>query len=258
MDLSNKQLNAIYMWINTIPFSRHRKNIARDFSDGVLIAEILKVYLPQLVDLHNYYNTCSIRQKINNFDTLNRKILRKLNYNISSALINDIVHCKELAVESLLNELQYVISDYRENNMNKFRKCIDYANTTTMSVDNSMINNSFQSNSHYNSSNGNDTDNNKYSEGNNNMTMTHSTIHQSKEAINTSSIRSMTCVNKNESALVSNSKSMVSIDEEILLEKERVIIEQQEVIEILKLKVARLEEMIMIKDRSIAINSTMK
>lgn len=42
-ELSENELTEIFNWIDEIPLSRVKKNIARDFSDGVLTAEV--VYL---------------------------------------------------------------------------------------------------------------------------------------------------------------------------------------------------------------------
>ena len=59
----------IYNWVDEIPLSRPKRNIARDFSDGgkyiipqpksnypliVLVAEIVKHFVPHIVELHNY------------------------------------------------------------------------------------------------------------------------------------------------------------------------------------------------------------
>ena len=33
-DLSEEELQALYCWIDEIPLTRQKKNIARDFSDG--------------------------------------------------------------------------------------------------------------------------------------------------------------------------------------------------------------------------------
>ena len=38
--LSDEQLDKLYTWIDSIPLSRPKKNIARDFSDGCLVAEV--------------------------------------------------------------------------------------------------------------------------------------------------------------------------------------------------------------------------
>ena len=47
---------AMYEWVDSIPLSCKKKNFARDFSNGVLLAEIIKYYRPKLVHLHNYQN----------------------------------------------------------------------------------------------------------------------------------------------------------------------------------------------------------
>lgn len=39
--LNEDELNEIYSWVDSMPLSRPKKNIARDFSDGVLMAEIV-------------------------------------------------------------------------------------------------------------------------------------------------------------------------------------------------------------------------
>lgn len=61
----------IYEWIDKIPLSRKKRNIARDFSDGVLLAEVIKHYLPKMVDIHNYSYSTSTNQKSYNWQTLN-------------------------------------------------------------------------------------------------------------------------------------------------------------------------------------------
>ena len=38
--LTDEQLRAIYSWIDAIPLSRPKRNICRDFSDGVMLAEV--------------------------------------------------------------------------------------------------------------------------------------------------------------------------------------------------------------------------
>ena len=59
-------LMYIYEWVDSIQLSRPKKNIARDFCDCVLVAEIIKHYLPRLVDLHNYPSASSTMQKTTN------------------------------------------------------------------------------------------------------------------------------------------------------------------------------------------------
>jgi hypothetical protein len=70
--LTEEELNEIYTWVDEIPLSRPKKNIARDFSDGVLMAEISAQYIPKFVELHNYSAAHSMQQKLYNWNTLNR------------------------------------------------------------------------------------------------------------------------------------------------------------------------------------------
>ena len=76
--LTEEDLQIVYNWVDEIPLSRPKRNISRDFSDGVLLAEIVKHFLPKLVDLHNYSAAHSLSQKTYNWNTLNVKVLKKI------------------------------------------------------------------------------------------------------------------------------------------------------------------------------------
>ena len=41
-DNEDNQLMYIYEWVDSIPLSRQKKNISRDFNDAVLLAEMIK------------------------------------------------------------------------------------------------------------------------------------------------------------------------------------------------------------------------
>lgn len=112
--LSDEQLRALYAWIDAIPLSRPKKNMARDFSDGVMLAEVVAAYFPNLVELHNYTAAHSIKQKVYNFETLNQKVLRKLGFLLTRATIEDLVNCRPLAIETVLNSLQLKMAKYKE------------------------------------------------------------------------------------------------------------------------------------------------
>lgn len=72
--LSEEELTQIYDWVDQIPLSRPKKNIARDFSDGVLLVEIVAHYVPRIVELHNYSAANSKTQKLYNWNTMNRRL----------------------------------------------------------------------------------------------------------------------------------------------------------------------------------------
>ena len=70
-DLTEEELQVLYAWIDEIPLSRQKRNITRDFSDGVMAAEVVHHFLPSLVDLHNYSPANATQQKLDNWRTLN-------------------------------------------------------------------------------------------------------------------------------------------------------------------------------------------
>jgi hypothetical protein len=42
---SEEDIQDLYAWVDTVPLSRPKRNIARDFSDGVLMAETVWISL---------------------------------------------------------------------------------------------------------------------------------------------------------------------------------------------------------------------
>lgn len=104
------ELEAILKWIDSFTLSRSSKKLCRDFSDAVLLAEILKFELPKLVDMHNYTACNSIQGKIKNWSTLNRKVLKKLN-----------IHLREEEIERLAKAEMNCIEEVLFNVMNRVR-----------------------------------------------------------------------------------------------------------------------------------------
>eukprot|EP00752_Nemacystus_decipiens_P011596 g10298.t1 len=111
--LSNDDLTRLYTWVDEIKLSRPKRNIARDFSDGVLVAEVVAYYFPKLVDLHNYAAANAVRQKVYNWNTLNEKVLKKMQYQIPKTDVDAVVQCKPGAIEQVLYTLQLKMAQYR-------------------------------------------------------------------------------------------------------------------------------------------------
>ena len=80
---------VVYDWIDSIPLSRPKRNIARDFSDCVLVAEIVHHYRPSIVSLHNYPSTCNAKQKLQNWETMNMKVFKKIGVRLTQVDIDD-------------------------------------------------------------------------------------------------------------------------------------------------------------------------
>jgi hypothetical protein len=202
--LSDEQLRALYAWIDAIPLSRPKRNIQRDFSDGVLLAEVVSIYFPALVEVHNYGAANSLKQKMYNFETLNSRVLKKLGYQIPRSAIDDIVNCRPGAIESVLNNLQLKMAKYRE------KKALADALSPREGGE-----------SHK-------TPRNVNSSGNARGGVRAGNSGGGKQSV------------------------MASVDEELLMEKETQIRDLQETVEILELKIAKLEQLVRLKDSKIA------
>lgn len=116
--MTDEDLNEVYGWVDKFDLSRPKRNIARDFSDGLMVAEIVKTQFDRLVDVHNYPSTHNVKQKYTNWDTLNSmqvgwagKVLSKLGIQAKAEEIDRIVNCKPDAVEMLLLKLKKSIEE---------------------------------------------------------------------------------------------------------------------------------------------------
>ncbi|KAI8612533.1 hypothetical protein BC830DRAFT_1136277 [Chytriomyces sp. MP71] len=110
--LSEEDVAALLAWIDEIPISRPKKNITRDFSDGVATAEVVHHFCPKLIELFMYSPANAVSQKMYNWNTLNQKVFRKLGYVAHPELISCVVANKPGYVEYLLFELRHKIEAY--------------------------------------------------------------------------------------------------------------------------------------------------
>lgn len=119
-ELNDTEIQSLYEWIDSIPLSRTKRQIARDFSDAVLCAEIIHHHHPKLIDLHNYSPASSHSQKIYNWTTLNRihllmleKAMKRLGCEISERVISRIVSCTAGYIEYFLFDLRTKMEQYK-------------------------------------------------------------------------------------------------------------------------------------------------
>ncbi|XP_056005765.1 sperm flagellar protein 1-like isoform X3 [Ostrea edulis] len=101
-DYEDAELEELYNWVDSIPLSRPKKNIGRDFSDGVLVAEIVQHFRPKLIQMHNYTAASAVSIKKDNWTVLNRKVLSKLNFTLGEDVIRDVVMAKPGVIEKVL------------------------------------------------------------------------------------------------------------------------------------------------------------
>lgn len=74
-----------------------------------MMAEVIAIQFPKLVELHNYPPTNSVRSKINNWVTLNSryrsnqdKVLSKIGLNLTAEDCNRLSSSTPMAIEALL------------------------------------------------------------------------------------------------------------------------------------------------------------
>lgn len=128
-DLQEDELVELYAWVDSIPLSRPKKNIARDFADGVLAAEIVHHYFPKLVELHNYPSASNSKQKLINWTTLNHRVFRKLGFNLPTHSCESVAFGESGAVERVLKLLRAKLAAYQtKQEVEKARRrdeCVD-------------------------------------------------------------------------------------------------------------------------------------
>eukprot|EP00041_Stephanoeca_diplocostata_P015787 m.302794 g.302794 ORF g.302794 m.302794 type:complete len:289 (+) comp20155_c0_seq3:377-1243(+) len=105
-------MQELYSWIDIIPLSRPKRNITRDFSDGVMVAEVVKHFAARLVDLHNYQPANSTKQKTENWKTLNNKVFKKLDFVVPPNVVQGVVGQKPGVIEVVLNNLRLKLQQY--------------------------------------------------------------------------------------------------------------------------------------------------
>ena len=106
------ELDEIYQWVDGFRLSREKKNISRDFSDGLLIGEIVKSVDPNIVDLKQLVETLNSPTKKGNWETLNRMTFSKMGFRFSDEDIENIINCKPMAIEHVLRILKVKIELY--------------------------------------------------------------------------------------------------------------------------------------------------
>ncbi len=120
--LDDNEFYEIYKWVDSYTLSKTRKNINRDFSDGTCYAEIIKKNIPSLVQINNYIPTENHKQKLENWNLLNNKVLKKLGFKIKNEDIEGIISSKPYFIEKALKILKIKIEEYKkksiENNKN--------------------------------------------------------------------------------------------------------------------------------------------
>ena len=137
-ETEDEEVMVLYEWVDSMPLSRLKKSINRDFSDAVLMAEVLKYLYPRLVNLHNYPEVHSTKQKIYNWQTLNNKVFKKIEIPLSKKTIDSLANSEQGVIEKVLKKLYLKVKNdecslqkidlMNSQKLKKENKEIDYKN----------------------------------------------------------------------------------------------------------------------------------
>ena len=100
---TDERLQGVYEWVDGVPLSRPKRNINRDFMDGVMMAELVAHYNPKIVELHNYPPSGSHTTKFHNWETLNRRVFRRLGFVFCEKDLDDCAKGAPGAIERVLD-----------------------------------------------------------------------------------------------------------------------------------------------------------
>ena len=80
-----------------------------------MLAEIVKHFIPRLIEIHNYSSASSMQKKMYNWSTLNSKVFRKMGFQLSKKDIDSVVNAEPEAIERILSAVNIKIVDFLEN-----------------------------------------------------------------------------------------------------------------------------------------------
>lgn len=134
--LNVNEIDNLLRWVDSYELTRNNKKLCRDFSDAVLTAEILKHEFPKLVELHNYPPRNAMNLKMDNWNTLNRKVLKKMNIQLKPEDIEKLSRADAERIEEFLFDVMNRIDNIKtsESQMKLMRKSSDTEKTDIMTV----------------------------------------------------------------------------------------------------------------------------
>jgi len=106
-------------WLNDMG-CRNCRHLNHLFADATEMAKILKQLFPDLVQLHNYDSCCKMESKLNNWNTLNKRVLKKIKLQQSEAQILALAKGTPGAIDKLLLKLMELNDKKNMKVVNKF------------------------------------------------------------------------------------------------------------------------------------------
>lgn len=136
--LTKEEELELLNWIESFELSRPSRRLSRDFADAVLLAEILKAIFPKWVDIHNYPSHNSVHLKLDNWMTLNRKVLRRLKIDLDFGVMQSLSQADLDTIEGVLYEVMkksQATLEAKANKSNTSQNCNSTGDIMTVSFE---------------------------------------------------------------------------------------------------------------------------
>ena len=75
------------------------------------MAELLKIYYPRLVELHNCIPASNVNGRKDNWGTLNRKVFSKIGLKLNNNTISQLANCHHGTIEKILLALHAKVNN---------------------------------------------------------------------------------------------------------------------------------------------------
>ncbi|CAF2989985.1 unnamed protein product [Rotaria socialis] len=99
-------------WLATVPLSRAVWDVGEDFADGVLAADIIYNFFPQLIDLAKIHVPRNMSQRTGNWHYLRTEVLPKIGLQLPQMITVDITNGVHRAAELFLLQLRETIQGH--------------------------------------------------------------------------------------------------------------------------------------------------
>lgn len=240
---TEEDLHELYVWVDSIPISKPKKNISRDFSDGCNVAEILYHFFPKIIELHNYVPAMSKSKKRENWQLLNNKVLKKLYFEVPPEEVEEIISAVPGAIERFLRALKIKIEQIQAK-----REEMGSVEGNRYAYDDDVFNNDNNIN--------NNIDNEQFFDDHFTSNAKRRSIKSTKnDKKSPAPANSNNIVSNNAPKVVSNTNAASDPAQSDLLlllnEKDRSILELRETVGILSEKIMKLEELVRVKDEKL-------
>jgi len=104
-------MDELHKWIADLHISKPVKCMPRDFSDAVLLAEIIAHFLPRYLSLSSFAHVNSVALKRYNWETLQKVVLRHLDIQLDALQIQRLANAEPGLIELVLLKVKGRIDD---------------------------------------------------------------------------------------------------------------------------------------------------